>query len=769
MRDRPRTYLRASSRLCRTASIFALICAAAGLAPQLALAQARTGTAKDTAAAAPSDLEELVVTARKRAERLRDIPVAVTALSGDEIRDLGGIPTAQSLLANVPGVNFANTSNPITSDVSLRGSGTSRATNAEAGVGLFRDGAFIGGGTVGGRTFTDLDLFDPERIEILRGVQGGLNGRNAEGGSINVISARPSHNWDGWATATAGIHNLWEVQAVTNVPLGEHFAARFGVDFMDQDKGFYHLPLIGQYADAQFKNFYRAQLSYTNGKFTANLLYEHGGERLPGLIYYVVTFPGATYPKGIFTDKYETAWNSPSKAKQDIGNFEFTTNFDFGPAALDTVTMLRDRHGENAYDRDASSIDFARAAVAAGKVAPGAVAAVLAADYAQGGDQLDHARILYQDVHFSGAGAGDLKSLKWVAGAEYYLLHDTPGNVLGKSPTAASPSTGTFDKGKLRFASWAVYGSAAYDLTDRLNVSADLRYTDDDETFSTRRFDFGTGALGAAAFNIDAARKANNTSGTFTLAYKPITDWLVYGKVGSGYRAGGFNSSLGDPRQPTPVPPEFNNETVTAYEIGLKGNVTRQIYVTLTGYQNHFPNIVIQGDNGCALGNAVCPVQATSFAFNAGPATLFGLEAEAIARFDVFDGPLKITLGAAHQGGKITGGIYKGRHQPQQPKNTGTFNVNYQHDIVSGVTGFINLQGSSRQGGVQEVAQTPPLHDYTVINGRMGVDWGKYEFSLFANNLGNENFLVFEAISATNNVRRANLPLTWGAQLRYTW
>jgi iron complex outermembrane receptor protein len=744
--------------------------AAAGLAPHLAQAQARTGVSQDIAAvAASNELEELVVTARKRAERLRDIPVAVTALGAEDIRDMGGVPTAQSLLGNVPGVNFANTSNPITSDVSLRGSGTSRATNAEAGVGLFRDGAFIGGGTVGGRTFTDLDLFDPERIEVLRGVQGGLNGRNAEGGSINVISARPGHNLDGYASATVGIHDLWEFQGVTNLPINDHWAARFGVEVMEQTKGFYHLPIIGQYADAQFKYFYRGQLNYTNGNFTANMLVEHGAERLPGLIYYVVTFPGATYPKGIFTDKYETAWNSPSKAKQDIGNFEFTTRYDMALATLDTVTMFRDRHGENAYDRDASSIDFAKAAVAAGKVAPTAVAAVLAADYAQGGDQLDHARILYQDVHLSGGGMGDLKALKWVGGAEYYLLHDTPSNVLGKSPTAASPSTGTIDKGKLHFESWAVYGSLGYDFTDKLNLSADLRYTHDNETFLTRRFDFGTGVLGAAAFNLDGERTASNTSYTVTLAYKPITDWLVYAKVGSGYRAGGFNSSLGDPRQPITVPLSFDNETVTAYEAGFKGNVTRDIYVAVTGYQNDFDNLVIQGDNGCALGNAACPVQATSFAFNAGPATLYGLEVEATARANILGGPLRVTLGAAHQGGKITGGIYKGRHQPQQPKDTGTFNVNYRHDIVSGATGFINLQGSSRRGGVQEVAQTPPLHDYFLVNGRIGVDKGPYEFSLYANNLGNENYLVFEAISATNNVRRSNLPLTWGAQFRYTW
>src|SRR4051794_11868951 len=105
-----------SLRAFRTASIVAIACAIA--AP--AFAQATSG----------SELEELVVTARKREERLTDIPVAATAIGPQELKDMGGLANAQQLLSNVPGVNFANTANSLTSDVSIRGSGTSRATNA---------------------------------------------------------------------------------------------------------------------------------------------------------------------------------------------------------------------------------------------------------------------------------------------------------------------------------------------------------------------------------------------------------------------------------------------------------------------------------------------------------------------------------------------------------------------------------------------------------------------------------------------------------------
>ena len=192
------------------------------------------------------------------------MPVAATALSAEDIKDQGGLANAQALLSNSPGVNFANTSNALTSDVSVRGSGTSRATNAEAGVGLFRNGAFIGGGNVAGRTFSGIDLFDVQRVEILRGVQGGLGGRNAVGGSINVVTQRPTHKFEGYAQGTFAMHDKREVELVLNIPIAEHWSTRFSFDYGKQATGFYHLVAIDQYADATYREFMRGQLNYTN-------------------------------------------------------------------------------------------------------------------------------------------------------------------------------------------------------------------------------------------------------------------------------------------------------------------------------------------------------------------------------------------------------------------------------------------------------------------------------------------------------------------------
>jgi iron complex outermembrane receptor protein len=740
-----------------------------GGASALALALAvAPEAAADPALDDPSiaSIDEVVVTARKRSERLRDVPTAGTALGIEAIREMGGVPTAQSLLSTTPGVNFANTSNPVTSEVSIRGSGTSRATNASAGVGLYRNGAYIAGGSIGGRTLSDLDLFDVERIEVLRGVQGGLNGRNAVGGSVNVVSARPSDRMEGYVVATVGNLGAYEVEGAVNLPINDQWAVRISGDLKRQDRGFYKLYLLDDYADSQKTDFVRGQVRYANGPFTANLLVEHGRQRLPGLVYQLINVPSATYPNGLAQDKYNLPWNSPSAGKQQVNTYEFTASYDAGFAEISTISLLRERRGLNAYDRDATSHEFIDAAIAGGFVAPGAIAAARSTDYGLGGASTDFARIFYQDVHLTGAKVG---KLVWLAGAEWYLLHDEPRGVLGRTPTAANPSPGTINVTSSRLSSYAAYGSLGYDITSTLNLAGDLRVTRDEEEVDSERLDLRTGAQAGVGFAVNGKRAQTNVSYTVTISYKPFADMLLYGKVGSAYRAGGFNTALGDPRQPIPVPLTFSNETVTAYEIGYKGNITPDVYVSAAAYQNRFDNLVVQGNNGCAVGIPACPVQATNFAFNAGPARLWGLEAEVTYRTYLFDGPLRVTVGGARQGGKITGGVYDGLRQPQQPRWTATFNVNYRHEVYAGWTGFANLKGSGRWGGVQEIQQTPELDDYLVLDGRLGLEKGPYELSAFAQNLGNESYIVFRSTNPNADIRRYNLPRTYGVQLRYAW
>jgi hypothetical protein len=117
----------------------------------------------------------------------------------------------------------------------------------------------------------------------------------------------------------------------------------------------------------------------------------------------------------------------------------------------------------------------------------------------------------------------------------------------------------------------------------------------------------------------------------------------------------------------------------------------------------------------------------------------------------------------------MTGGVYDGFRQPQQPKWTETFSVTYRHHLTDGIEGFVNVNGAGRQGGVQEANQTTLLHDYAIFNLRGGVSWKGAELTGYVNNAGQESYLVFHAPTAMGDVRRYNLPRTWGVQLRHTW
>lgn len=735
------------SNILARASIMAITCALA--------APAFAQTSADA-----TEIDELVITARKREETLRDVPVAATAIGAEQIQLLGGLSNTQALLANVPAVNFANTSNPVTSEVSIRGSGTSRASAADAAVGLYRNGVYIGGGYVGGRTFSKPDFFDVGRIEALRGVQGALNGRNAVGGAINIVSQRPTQREEGFVVLEGANNDRREGQVVVNHPINEQWSVRFGANLMQQKQGFFYNPVRDEYFDRQETEIYRGQVRYENGPFTANVLAEHGRDQLPGLMYQVLIPAGtsAIYPRGIFQDKYNIPWNHPSSAKQQVNYLELVLEYDLGFADLTSTSALRERRSQNAYDRDASSPQFQAEAAARGLVGAGQVQG----DPNLGGSQNDFARILYQDIHLVNSGEGPLS---WLGGFEYYDLIDKYQNTLSATPTAANGrSPGTVGVSRLNFVSWALYGSVGYDFTEAFNVTAEGRYTNDDKDLLSTRLDFGTGRPSGVGFDIDTGRETSNFSYNVTASYK-LDEWLAYAKVGTAYRAGGFNLALGDPRQPTPIPATFDDEKAQAFEMGLKGRILPRVFLTTAVYRTNVDDLLVQTDNGCRVGFPACPVQATPFVYNAGKAELWGVEAELTASREVLGGLARLQLGGSRQGGEIKSGPDKGKKGPQRPDWTATMNLNYRHDLRDGWAGFFNIRGNGRWGGVQEIAQTPELYDYQIFDVRVGVQNQGLELSLYSNNVGDESYIVFDAPTT----RRWNLPRTYGAQLRYAW
>ncbi|HEX3365398.1 TonB-dependent receptor [Phenylobacterium sp.] len=722
------------------------------------VAQAQQSTTAAAGAGDATSVGELVVTARKRTERLRDVPIAASVIGSLDIDQRGGLQGVKDLVTSIPSVAFGDTSTPLTSEISIRGSGTSRGTSADSGVGLYRDGAYVGGGAQGGRTYSRFDLFDASQIEVLRGTQGALYGRDAVGGAINIITARPTGTESGYVSVKAGNKEFTEIEAVINHPLTDHLSLRLSADVMGQPKGFYYNPDLNAYIDAQSTHAYRGQLQYENGKFDANLMVEHTNDRYPALNLQLYVYPNATEPNGIFIQpKFSRPHNFMDYDTDTVNDVEFTSHYKFDIGTLTWISLYRDRKDIQQFDNDLLDPGLAAQIVADGLLAKGAALGEINGSQQNHG----HTKSFNQELYIS----GDIGTQwKWLAGAEYLHLDDTDTITATRTPTKANPSTGTVSPSAQKLNSWAAYGSLEYDFTSQLSVTGELRYTNDDKTFTANQFDFGTGVATAGKL-VNASFSPSNTSYDVTAAYKFSPEWMGYAKVGTGFRAGGFNSNLGIPQQPIPIPVSYGNENTTSYEIGAKGNIIRQIYVTAAAYYTDVDNLIIQTDNGCKATNPVCPVAQTNFATDGGRAWIRGLEAEATISFHPLGGDLSGTFGASTQEGKITSGVFNGDMPPQLPHYLTSMDMNYSHPAPYDSTGFVNLVYSGRFGGVQEIAQTPKLHQYQLFNTRFGVRKGRVEAAAFVNNLFNTTYIDFEASTA----RRWSEPRTYGAQLIYKW
>jgi iron complex outermembrane receptor protein len=735
-----------------TAALFAL--------PVHAIAQ----EAPDPDEAGATSVGEVVVTARRREERLADVPVAAAVLDANALAQRGGVNSAQDLFAGQAGVRFFDTTSPINSEVSVRASPTARATGSDPSVGLYRGGAYIGGGAVGGRSFSRLDLFDVGRVEILRGTQGALYGRNAVGGAVNIVSQQPLFLNTGWIDGRYAVETKSkQVQAVANLMLSDNVAIRVGLDTIDQDKGFFYDRFRDVYFDQQKSHAARGQIHWRGDDSDLNLMVEHMKGKVPAITYRVVIAPSAVFPHGVVQDEREYNWSLAPLATQNISSGQIVFTHQFAGATLSATTNLRDRRSYYQFDPDATNLPQHLLDRAAGLI-------TYALDTEQKSIVSDTTRIFSQDVHLSGEAA--VSRLSWLAGAEIVHLSSDSQVSVRHTPTALRPSSGTRSPVSLEYDSWAVYGSLGYDLTDALNLSAEGRYTSDDKQVTARRFDFGTGLpTGGAGFNVDARTKPDNISYNLIGSWKLPDNLLAYAKVGTSYRAGGFNTNLGVAGQPVTIPAAYTDETSRTYELGLKGQITPRIYVALAGFKTYTDDLIVQTDNGCSIQLPACPTLAVSFLINAGKAESWGLEAEAVGRFDVAGGDLRISLSGSRQDGEVTGGDYNGEPLPQVPNWIAGADINYRTPFVGDTTLFANLNYHGQWGGIQELVRpgTPvvnfPVSDITQINARLGVDFGHVEASAFVTNLTNESYSVF----SSTTTQRLNTPRNWGVQLRYRW
>lgn len=619
------------------ASLHALAVAIVGVgatAPAAAFAQAAT-------------VEEIIVTAQRKEERLSDVPIAVTALSQDQL-DARQLDSPRDLQLTVPNLSHTDT-NFGGANFSIRGIGRSViGDGADSGVALHTNGAFIQGDTSGG------EFFDLDRVEVLRGPQGTLFGRNATGGAINIVTTRPGPDFAGALELGGGSFGGRFAEGMLNVPLGERVATRLAMKVTHEDGWITNLTTGSKINGGDLfslRNSWSFELSpntqleliasYTRARgdsMNANkrlchrdpignlgclgdkLAFEVPNFRstLDGVLASIDTSarPGtqAIIPRG--TDPFEHSL-TPANYRQVALDFDpiaysRSTNVtlglhhDFGSLALDLLTNFREAKGGFTSDGDFL--------VASGRFTPTplfptGVIPVSAPDPTNQGSI--GGAIIGEFNRPYGLDEGKSRSSQWLQEARltsdfdgrfnflvglFYLNYKSKedyystSNILDATAIVLGGATPPFFRLETPvsdLSSYAGFGEVYVKLADNLKLTGGLRWTQD------RKSQVNRNMLFQEIPYVSNSSKTEAWTGRIGLDWKPAFDregqTLLYGFYSRGYKGGGFNPNGPD----VGVAPWFDPEFVDAFEAGVKTRLAGRLSLNASAFYYDYNGLQI--------------------------------------------------------------------------------------------------------------------------------------------------------------------------------
>jgi iron complex outermembrane recepter protein len=506
-------------------------------------------------------LDVVVVTALRREGELQDVPLTVTAISGEQLLN-AGTSDIQDIVALTPNAVIQENPESYNTFVSIRGMRVVDV-QAEPNVGLYRNGLYMGGhrANLGPQV-------DVERVEVLRGPQGGLYGRSSVGGTVDMIYATPSREFGGYAKASYGSYNRTEVQGAVNVPVGDASALRLtGWSFTQTESELFNETLnefVGANSNHGVRLGYAVDLADNLDVLWTVEHREGEGPSMKtfgpfGINNFGVTSPAET------ADRIRRDTRSEAKSNETY---------------LAQVINYKTDAGDLTLNASYKQYDF-------GAIQDSDQTAIGPEDFPTA-RQTDIIRDEGTEGYFLEAlwSSPDSERFNWIAGASYFNeKFDFSRIITARRNTPTSgiqtividlPAVGTTVETK----SFAVFGSFDLQVTDRLSVLGGLRYSDDKKSL-----DFAQGIradsngnttvdaywnIVAAPFyptlNIKSDGQFENWSPNLTLKYEFTDDLNAYASYSTGFRPGAFNLS---PASAELIP--YGQETAENFELGMKG------------------------------------------------------------------------------------------------------------------------------------------------------------------------------------------------------
>jgi len=800
-------------------------------------AYAGLAAAQDPAAAPAQGrtLEEIIVTAQKREQNLQDVPIVVTAINAQLLQD-AGVRDIKDLTLLTPGLIVTSTSNETVTTARIRGVGTvGDNVGLESSVGIVIDGVYRPRNGVG---FGDLGPL--ERIEVLKGPQGTLFGKNTSAGVINVISRRPNdEEFAATVELTAGDYGTYEGTLMLEGPvLGDgtawslYYAHRQRDGFYDVFNGNGPRPNGDEDPDRNYDTV-RGQLVFApSDDLDVRLLadYTERSENCCLAPNAVVGGSGAVIDAlspdaGVLRppnpDEFIAFGNRPTDQEVTDMGVSAEINWDLdalGGATLTSITAWRDWETENGQDSDFSTADILYRP-------PGGLFSNEFGQFSQelrlsgqagiwnwlvGGFYADE-DINSRSALLHGAQLESYVSLLLSGGTVPNLVSIAFGRPVG---TSFIPDEGQSDRYEQESTSYALFTNNSFQLTDALELTVGLRWTNEDKELKSQYFNTSNGVACAAArsraaiinglplppaskaglFGISCAtfgdpvfnnattsqeRDEDEWSGTAKLAYRFNAALMGYASYARGYKAGGFNldrervgTSPADPNTRLDPDTTFDKETVDSYEVGFKSNLLDDtLLFNVSYFDQTFDGFQLNTFTGLQFIVASIP-EVTSKGFDADFVWFAPIEGLSLQG--------GLTRADTEYGDFVPGpGV-----SPRLPGNRLSFAPEWSVSMSATLEGDVGanymwrsnlgLKWMSDYNTGSDLAPAKLQEEYALLNGRIGFGSqdNRWMLELWGQNLTDERYyqVAFDATLQAGTINAfMGQPRTYGATLRMTF
>lgn len=659
----------------------------------------------------PTTLATITVTATKRVELMQDVPIAINVVTAQDIES-AGLTSAADLPMLVPGISMIPVAGPEASNVVIRGLST---TIGEPNVSFFIDGVYIPS-----RNALDFMLADNiERVEVAKGPQYALYGRNSFAGAVNFITKKPSNEHEGSISAGVGNYGHRDAQAVASGPFsdGSAYHYRMGVARDDFD-GFYRNELTGEKLDktssrGAFLTLDGAPTDRLNGQF--NVIYD--GLRQRDFAQQFVPNNGGFVPS--FNDNQEYFGDVPSLTNGFAvtpGRFDrdsilssLTVNYDMDWATLTSVTSYNHLQLDYDYDSDYTAAQIAMAGTHGPETS------------------------VSQDFRLVSPGN---EHFDWLLGVYYYHLsndHVDYSEYVG--PAALLGGLSSDNRERTRSA--ALYGMATWHMTPKWDLGLAMRYTRE-----TKSADATTTNLPSAG-NPAGSTELFDSSRTFTpftpglyLTYKPTQNATFYGSAVKAIKVGGFNTFTTNGAI-APDERSYDSERSMNYELGAKfALLDGRMLLDMDVYHIKWRDQIVRtvGSMGALLNT------------NAGQTTSKGFEAN--LQYDV-NRNWSFKLGGTYNDAKYDEYIFpivallggdpdlSGVRLQYAPRYTANMSVINTQPLSNGWTWTTRLDGSYRSDMAAIQTGTATIPSTALFNLNTSLDIGQLRVSLWVDNMFN--------------------------------